>query len=210
MQDSSGSAPSPSSSHLHKWPCGSCILLREPSRVLGDKWAQLIHSPPPKNKKGSSYSHLLQYICLQEPYVLSVPMTFPWTLRWLTPAPHTQVIIHLFAKASLIYSLLWRRNLFVVHQFRCLMPFKSSKYINRCTHTLKLPKRLLFQFCHSSPPEWQTRSLHLFTMILCEKKAVPHIAKLVTLVHSKLLGKVVISIQFTQCYPWGSHPNCCY
>lgn len=53
-QGSSGSAPSPSSSHLHIRPCGNCTLLREPSGRIGDMSAQL--TPHQLRAKRSSYS----------------------------------------------------------------------------------------------------------------------------------------------------------
>ena len=54
---SSGSAPSPSSSHLHIRPYGNCTLLREPSRRTGDMSAQL--TPHQLGEKRRSCSLLL-------------------------------------------------------------------------------------------------------------------------------------------------------
>lgn len=67
---SSGWAPSPSSSHLHIWPCVNCTPFQEPSTRTGNKSAQLIPHQP--REKSGSYSLLLQSsMHFQEPHVLS-------------------------------------------------------------------------------------------------------------------------------------------
>lgn len=113
---SSGSDPSPSSSHLHIRPCGSCTLLQEPGRRTGDLWAQ--HTAHQLEQRESPVLHYCNTL-FQEPYVLSMPMTSPWALRWLPlGSPHPSYCPYfLLLMWSLLCSLHWSRYLFVIHHF---------------------------------------------------------------------------------------------
>lgn len=172
---------------------------------MEETWTQLTH----RQLRAKRRIHILSY---DNTCIWKSPVSFCAQDLSLSPgmidlcSPHISVFFFFFlnlcAKANLLCHLLWGRYLFVVHQISILMLSRSSTYKTKYTCIVNLPKGLLL---HSFVTHIH-RSLHLFVMILCQKKAT---TRLVALVHSKLPG-VVVLIQLTQCHPWGSHHDCCY
>lgn len=147
---SSGSAPSPSSSRLHIWPCGSCTPLREPSRRTGDMSAQL--TPHQLRARGCPV------LCYCKAYVSKSPVSYqclwlPWALRWFPlGSPHTSFCPTYCLWCEACYAVFSEVG-------TCLSPTNSAvlclpEATNMQTDAhkciLKLQKRLLFQFRHAS------------------------------------------------------------
>lgn len=71
-------------------------------------------------------------------YAFESPVSYPclWPCPemiapWLPTHRSSSYVLPLIW--SLLFNLLWRRYLFVIHQLTCLVPSRNNKYTNRCT-----------------------------------------------------------------------------